>query len=196
MAQDKLQQIIAAITAEADERQKEILEEADARLKKELERAEAEVLQESYELIRRKSAQIREDAGRTVSARQREGRKALFQKRDAIFHEVFDETAKRLLAFSASEEYPAFLTNSARAIAAQCGSDSVEIYLREQDLPHAPLIQQAFSGQAAVLPSTDIRLGGLVVFNGQKGLRFDDTLDTRLQEKRQWFMEHSGLTIG
>ena len=196
MAQNKLQQIIAAITAEADERQKEILEEADTRLKKELERAEAEVLQESYELIRRKSAQIREDAGRTVSAQQREGRKALFQKRDAIFHEVFNQVAERLLAFSASDEYPAFLTNSAQAIAAQCGGDSVEIHLREQDIPHAPLIKQAFSGEATVIPSADICLGGMAVLNGQKGLRFDDTLDTRLYEKRQWFMEHSGLTIG
>ena len=45
-------------------------------------------------------------------------------------------------------------------------------------------------------PDPSIRIGGLRADLPEQSLRLDDTLDARLENQREWFMEHSGLTIG
>ena len=39
-------------------------------------------------------------------------------------------------------------------------------------------------------------LGGMRGVNAAAGMLADDTLDTRLESQREWFVSHSGLTVG
>ena len=43
--------------------------------------------------------------------------------------------------------------------------------------------------------SNEIQIGGIMGISRTVGLLADETLDTKLQNQREWFCENSGLTI-
>ena len=195
MPQSKIDTILTAIREEAARQQNAIERQTEQKMKDELARAEAEVLQETYDMIKRRSAAIREAAGRQISQQEQSARRSLFQRRGAIMDEVFDAAAARLGEFAASADYPAFLEASARRIAAQAGDAPVTLFVRAEDLPLAEGFQSFFSAPVELKADPSIALGGLCAEVSDRRLRLDDTLATRLNSQRQWFMTHSGMTI-
>ena len=195
MPQSKIDTILTAIREEAARQQNAIERQTEQKMKDELARAEAEVLQETYDMIKRRSAAIREAAGRQISQQEQSARRSLFQRRGAIMDEVFDAAARRLGEFAASAGYPAFLEASARRIAAQAGDSPVTLFARAEDLPLAEGFRSFFSAPVELKADPSIALGGLCAEVSDRRLRLDDTLATRLNSQRQWLMTHSGMTI-
>lgn len=71
----------------------------------------------------------------------------------------------------------------------------VVLSVREADLAYADALRAAFDRDCEVRADASIRIGGLKASCEAKGLLADDTLDSRLQDQRGWFLEHSGLTL-
>lgn len=195
-SQDKhhLNQIISAITAEAQARKAEILKQTEEQYRKELNQAENEVLQESFDLIKRKGSAIRLDAGHKISDEERAARRTVFARRESITGEVFAAAEEKLRTL-APEQYAQILAASAADISRRCGGHAVEITLRAQDSSYQDTIRTAFSGKVTFVQTDSIHLGGIKVKDLEDHLVYDDTLDSRLSAQRGWFMEHSGLTI-
>ena len=195
MSVSKIDTILSAIREEAARQQNKIQQQTEQKMKDELSRAEAEVLQETYDMIKRRSAAIRQEAGRRISESEQSARHSLLQRRQAIMDEVFASAADRLKSFAASADYPAFLQKSAARMAQTAGEASVTLFVRPDDLQAAEDLKKAFFGQVELCADETIRIGGLRAELPDKRLRLDDTLDCRLESQREWFMEHSGLTI-
>lgn len=195
MSVSKIDTILSAIREEAARQQNQIQQQTEQKMKDELARAEAEVLQETYDMIKRRSAAIRQEAGQRISQNEQSARHSLLQRRQAIMDEIFVSAAERLKDFAASADYPAFLQKSAARMAQTAGGASVTLFVRPDDLAAAEDLKKAFSGQAELCADETIRIGGLRAELPGKRLRLDDTLDCRLESQREWFMEHSGLTI-
>ena len=79
---DKRNKFYLAINHYAEEQRKKIETEIDAYKQKELEDAESEVLLESYRLIQREMAQMRNGIAREMAQREMEARRGLLIKRD------------------------------------------------------------------------------------------------------------------
>lgn len=196
MFQSKIDTILSAIREEAARQQNAIEQQTEQKMQDELARAEAEVLQETYDMIKRRSAAIREEAGRKISAQEQAARRALFERRSQIMQEVFDQAHARLDAFAASADYPAFLEASAQRIAQQAKDTPATLFVRSEDLAKVEGLCHLFPAPAEVKADPSIHIGGLRVELSDQHLCLDDTLDTRLSAQREWFMTRSGLTIG
>ena len=198
MSQSKIDTILSAIREEAARQQNKIEKQTEQKMKDELARAEAEVLQETYDMIKRRSAVIREEAGRRISESEQETRRSLFARRAEITDEIFSSAAERLKEYVCGEEYPAFLEASAQRLAETAQKGRLILSLRPDDMPHAGHLRALFGADfdLEVQPDPSIRIGGLRADLPEQSLRLDDTLDARLENQREWFMEHSGLTIG
>ena len=110
--------------------------------------------------------------------------------------EVFQAAAERLSGFVGSADYSDFLKKSASRMAQIAGDAPITLLFRPADLEAAEGLKTVFSAPAELCADETIRIGGLRAQLPDKRLRLDDTLDARLESQREWFMEHSGLTIG
>ncbi len=56
-------------------------------------------------------------------------------------------------------------------------------------------LKAIFKNGCVVTESDDIVYGGLRAADRKTHCLADDTLDTKLKEQKEWFLEHSGLSI-
>ena len=194
MAQDKIGKFVEAINKEAEKRKAQIEDETELFIKQEIDKAENEALQESYELIQQKIASLKQDIGRDLSRRELESRRQIFLRREEIEDEVFDEAKRRLSEFTKTGEYPALLRRSADRLAQRIREETIYIFLRPDDMQFGELIKEA-DPRIVIKEDPGIEIGGLKSENGDHTIIFDDTLGSRLQSRREWFEEHSGLII-
>lgn len=131
-----------------------------------------------------------------IEAEQRaaELKKEVIAVRTDITKSVFDDVHKKLEAFTGTPDYRELLLESAKKMAAFCGNAPITIYLREQDLPFADAIR-AVSPTISVSADNTIGLGGLYSVCEEKAVRLNDLLETRLAAQKDWFYEHSGLSL-
>ena len=197
MAQDdRVSKFVAAITREAEEQRQRIEEETKEFIAGEMEKAEMEALNDSYKMIQRAVSNIRADVGSQLSARMMENRRVLLQKREEITQAVMDKAAEKLVSFTDSPDYRAFLTASAQRAAAAIGGVGTPptVFLRKADMGFASDIQAAI-GPCDCKEDAGISLGGLRMSSADGRLTADDTLDTRLASQREWFQKNSGLVL-
>ncbi|HCC35511.1 MAG TPA: hypothetical protein DEQ02_07735 [Ruminococcaceae bacterium] len=194
MAQDKIGKFVEAINKEAEKRKAQIENETELFIKQEIDKAENEALQESYELIQQKIVSLKQDIGRDLSRRELESRRRIFLRREEIENNVFDEARRRLSEFTKTGEYPALLRRSADKLAERTPEGAIYIFLRPADMQFAELIKNA-NPRIVIKEDIGIEIGGLKAENSDRTIIFDDTLDSRLQSRRAWFEENSGLTI-
>lgn len=196
MPQDeRVSKFIAAITREAEEKRSAIEEETRAFVDAEMNKAEMDALNESYNMIQRAGASIRSDAGARISAGKLESRRQFLLRREEIVSELLDAVAVRLKKYTDTKEYADLLERSAKA-AALLFPKGFTAFLRPADMRLADRVKTAADGLCTVAEDPSIKLGGLR-FSDSEGFRMaDDTLDARLRDGRDWFVKHSGLTVG
>jgi V/A-type H+-transporting ATPase subunit E len=192
----KLEKFHSAVLKDAQEQRDAILAEIEQYRASEMEKAEEDILQEAYVLIQSEIAAIKNRQSRQISLAELEGRRKLLKLREDLTQKVFDETAEKVLAFTKTAEYKDYLC---KAVAGSCSGvpeGALLIEVRHDDLPFAEDLRAASGRQADVRENPDILLGGVIVYNRDKGLVIDETLDLKLSSQRDWFAANSGLSIG
>ena len=181
--EEKIQKFVEAITREAAERREQVTRETEEYLQNELKKAEEEALSESFSLIQRRAAAIREEFGRDLSKKQMAQKKEMVAKRDTHLNEVFSKVRERLLAYSKTPEYRADLLASVKMAQEALGTlDTITI--KPDDEPFSSELEAASGAKVNV--DSDILLGGLRFENAGHTISADDTLDTRLENQRDW----------
>lgn len=124
-----------------------------------------------------------------------EAQAEVYKTRDNLVNEVFKRSAKKLEEFSKSPEYREKLLSFAGEIADTFKDNSCIIYVKEDDLKFENDIKSVFSGEVEVKSDIKIRLGGLYGFCESLNIVADNTLDSKLENKREWFVENIDLKI-
>lgn len=198
--EEKLSKFMIAINEYAREQHDKIMREIEAQDAVELEKAEREYREESYRTIQRKTAEIRSMISRELADKELQGKKALLARRNAIEDEVFAKAAGKLEEFTKTDAYKTYLRRAAieaRKVLIGCGEEHLSetiIYIRDRDKKCSPLIKTAF-GDCTVKIDPTIALGGLRAENAAIGRVVNVTLDMALEQQRDWFAAHSGLSI-
>ena len=196
MNDEKLEKFVSAINKDAKDRRARILEETEKFNQLELAKAEEAALSEAYSLIQEEIADMRAKITRELSLREQNARRELLQKRAAIVSDVFGEAQKRLVKFTKSDEYPELMTAVLEEYS-PFAKNPVTVYMSPDDCADGKLAQavnNAFSCPA-IESDPEIKIGGLRLSFAADGLIADETLDTRLEKQREWFIGVCGLGI-
>lgn len=119
----------------------------------------------------------------------------VFKTRDEMVDEVFKRSADKLKEYSASSEYKTKLLALAKEVADSFEDNSCIVYVKEDDLKYADDLKSVFSGSVEVQSDVKIRLGGLRGYCKDLRIVADNTLDSKLESKRQWFIDNIDLKI-
>lgn len=191
----KTDNFLKAIEKYAEEQRQKMQSEAEEFKERELNTAEEEGLKEAYDLIQKKMADINNKISSELSKAESASRNRIFAKRREIEDEIFAKAEKKLIEFTATDKYKALLEKSAKNISSALTSDDVILYVRESDLKYEKKITAPFGGKCKLMKSDDIKIGGITGLSRSMGLIADETLDTKLMYQREWFYEHSGLSV-
>lgn len=192
---DKLNKFYLAINHYAEEQRKKIEKEVNEFKNKELNETEFEVLNESYRLIQKEMAEMRNKIFREIASREMDKKKTLLIKRKQITNEVFNRAFKSLLEFTLKDNYPSLLVKYAKELSKVFDKSGTILYIKSEDKQYEDLIKQAFSIKPTIKIDDGIQIGGIKAGNSEMGIEADDTLDTKLESQREWFEKMSGMVV-
>lgn len=184
-----------AITKDAEERHEEMTRKTRETVESGLEKAKTKAHSQAQAKIERERMLKDQEFNRTVANERTQQRARLTDKRGAITDEVFGDAREKLVAFTESDGYADFLKKSAAGFAAVFPQGDVIVYVRPGDMRFADDIKNAFGRDCKVESSDEITIGGCRAGVAGGSTVADDTLDTRLEAQREWFLENSGMSV-
>lgn len=183
------------VIKDAEEQRAKILAEIEAYRKSELEKAEEDILHEAYLMIQNEISSIKNQQSKEVSLAELEGRRKLLKQREQISDDVFAAAADRLIAYTKTPAYAGFLCGLVQKAIAEMPEGKITIRIKKDDLALSGELVKAAGRAAVVTEDPAIRLGGAILYNEEKGVVSDNTLDLKLESQRDWFIATSGLSI-
>jgi len=190
----KISDFVVSIKEEAQQQKLKIEEETKNYIASEVEKVENSALQDSYDYIKREVARIREKSGRDLSLKLSDQGKILHIRRNEISDNIFSAVTEKLNLYTLSDEYKNFLQKSAVECAKVFDEKNLVVFLRPVDMVLSDVIEAAI-GKCEFKQDNTILLGGIKMSNKLGAILADDTLDSRLELKREWFIRNSGLII-
>ena len=184
-----------AITKDAEERHEEMTRKTRETVESGLEKAKTKAHSQAQAKIERERMLKEQEFNRTVANERTQQRARLTDKRGAITDEVFGDAREKLIAFTESDGYADFLKKSAAGFAAVFPQGDVTVSVRPGEMRFADDIKKACGRDCKGESSDEITIGGCRAGVAGGSTVADDTLDTRLEAQREWFLENSGMSV-
>jgi len=194
MADDKVNVIESAILSQAQQESKKIIDEANAVRKREIDIAREEDLGHMNARIQEKSGAMRQETVKAVARVELEARHEILRLRNAKTNELFERVEKRLLQYTQTDGYKTDLLKRAARLKDSLDHNETAVLVRECDQDLGGEIAKAI-GAKAVESDASIKTGGFKLKNKKARILIDETLDERLLEQRQWFLQNCGLKV-
>lgn len=195
MPKNKTDNFLKAIKKYAKAQKKAMTVEIEQLKSEKLKQAESEAKLEKKRLIKTKVNEKQNEQTALLASKTQEGQRMLFVERVKMTDEVFNMAGEKLKDFTQTDEYSRKLTKSAEQIAELFDGKDCVIYVREDDLGKAQELKKLFGGNVEVKSDKTIRIGGVKGYCKDIGIIADETLDSKLEEQREWFCENATLSV-
>lgn len=189
---DKVLKIGYAITLQAEAESKKIIQEANEIRDREISRYRDQVIDEMFGRIQNETRCIRERTLREKAVAVSNAYRELLRRREELSAGVFQAVRDRLEEYTGTEEYRASMLKHLSEVKEQWDHNSSVVMLRPADMALEDRIKAALPG-CEVRATRQIRLGGFRLRNTQAGILLDETLDSRLEDQRSWYLQNCGL---
>ena len=167
---------------------KELEEEAYNQIK-------AEAKKDAEALLAKELVEISSSASVEASLSQEEKTKKLVVKRDEYVANIFKEAKEKLVAFVASKDYQKYLIEHIEKIGKLYQIEDSTLELREEDMRYKDELVKAYGVDLEVEVSDKIKIGGFIIENKATNVVVDESLDSALENQKDWFYKTSGLMI-
>lgn len=195
MSDYKSSNFLKAIKKFNEEERSKIISEMESKKAEAVKDAEARGKADADRYVKKLvSAEKSEITGR-YAVKTLEAQGEVFKVRAKMVDEVFRRSADKLLSFTKTDAYRAKLTDYARGIADTFKDNSCVVYVKEDDLMYSDELKSVFSGEVEVKSDLTIRIGGVRGYCEAMNIVADNTLDSKLETKREWFTENIDLKI-
>ncbi len=166
---------------------------------KKLYTGEAEKLQKSAEAqiqdrIAYAKTELEIEFNKNVASSYSDCRAKVAQKRTQLTQNVFEKAEKKLVEFSNSDEYIDFLAKSLKEIYSYVGEE-LSVSVKPEDIDKVLKASEKCGVPCKANADTTIKLGGIKSESEKLNKIFDDTLDSRLEDQREWFFANSNFKI-
>jgi V/A-type H+-transporting ATPase subunit E len=195
MPKNKTDNFLKAIKKYANAQKRSMQGEVKQLKSERLKEAEENAKRDSEQLKREKLHETGNRIAARVAAKTQEGQKNLFRERAKMTDKVFELASQKLLAYTQTEEYTKKFFDGAKAIAELFDGKACVVYIREQDAQKADELKNIFGGNTEIKVDKTIKIGGVKGYCESMGIIADETLDSKLEEQRGWFVENAGLSV-
>lgn len=192
---DNESKFLAAIEKFAQQQRDTLQSETKDFEQRVMRQAEEEGLRDAYNLIHKEQDAMRASIAAELAKKEAQGNLEVFKKRQQITEEIFAKATAKLQEYTGTPEYEKKLVGYAQECAQYFDKDDIELCIAKKDAAIANKLAKAFKGKCTIKEVADITVGGFRVYCPQKKIAVDKTLDTKLQEQRDWFYTNSDLQV-
>ncbi len=176
--------------------QKDAIQGEVKQLKSErLKEAEEKAKRDSKSLIENKINETRSRLTAELATQSREGQRRLFIERKKMVEDIFQRSFDKLVEFTKTDEYKVRLKTSAEHIKEFFADNDCILFVNERDLYISDQIKALYGSNAKVEADKTIKIGGMRGFCEALNIILDETLDRKLSDQREWFVENAELSI-
>lgn len=155
----------------------------------------AEAKKDADALLAKELVEISSNASVEASLSQEEKTKKLVETREVYVTKIFKEAKNRLNEFVNSEGYKMYLIKHMEKISSLYQMSDSILKLRQNDTKYADDLVKAYGIDLTVEVSDEIKIGGFIIENKATNVVVDESLDTALENQKEWFYKTSGLMI-
>lgn len=179
-----------AVIKGAEQKAKAIIKRAENDGKQQIKQAMLSCEEADHGLV---TARLSQDTAKQMGALSHKARRDLLEYRAQLVEAVFAEIQADLLAFTQQAEYVQWLAAhlAPHKEFLQAAKKAV-VYLRKEDMPLVPQLQQLLPG-VSFEPDIAIHIGGCKASDGRR--LYDETIDAAMKEEKQRFYAESELWI-
>lgn len=202
----KTNNFLNVINKYAKRQKSKIVEEIRAQEQISQKKLENEILEDSKNMIKKEIINLENELSVEISHKEQEERKKVSQKRKEIMKDMFSECHKKLCEFCNSKKYEIFFEKSCEEVSKllklnnnnlENNKNNIKILIKAQDIKFENIIKKYFSNISNLeIEITDnINIGGIILYNINKKIIIDDSLDSRLKEQKNWAYENFGVLL-
>lgn len=195
MPKNKTDNFLKAIKKYAGAQKKAMEGEVEQLKTESLKEAEEKAKRNSEALKKQKLNEVHNRETAKLASKTQEGQKQLYVARAQMTEEVFKLAADKLKAYAQTGEYRVKLNDSAKEIAELFGGKDCVIYVNERDIAETERLKGLFSAGSEVKADKTIQIGGIKAYCESMGIIADETLDSKLDLQREWFVENAELSV-
>lgn len=161
---------------------------------------EADKLQKSADVLVQEriayaKAEIETRFNKNVAQSYSQCRAKLAQKRSELTGEVFEKATARLVEFTKEDEYIDFLAESLKNIFSFVNG-KFTASVKPEDKEKLLKAKEKAGIDCDFAADDSIKIGGIKAVCTEINKIFDDTLDSRLEDQKEWFFANSDFVIG
>lgn len=191
----KTDNFLKAIKKYADEQRQSMQNEVNHLKETKLKEAEEKGKADSEKYIGDMLEKKRNEETGKIAKLTQEGQRKLFLKRFEMTESIFKKAEEKLIAYTKTKEYNEKLKNSAANISDVFNNKDCVITIKPDDIDKTDIIKAAYAGNIEITVDKSIKIGGIKGYCAENNVVADDTLDSKLSEQKQWFIENSNLNV-
>lgn len=190
----QIAQFIDAINKNAIKECKRIEKSTKKLYTGEAEKLEKSAKMQMQEKIAYAKAELETEFNKNVASSYSSCRAKTAKRRTALTNEVFEKAKNGLIEFTNSDGYIDFLAESLKEIYGYVG-EKLSVGVKVGDRDKVLLAADKAGVPCEAHEDQSIVLGGVRVECDDMKKIFDDTLDSRLEDQKEWFFANSGFKI-
>ncbi len=146
-----------------------------------------------YKMFELKS--VNTDHSSEINKINNKNHRLLMQKRQELIDSIFNDVIKKINKYVKTDDYYQLMEEKLlKSLKILKTDDIVFKYKKDDKLLKKILSENGFKDKTTIA-STDILIGGFIASSVKRRIEINETLDVRLEEKKQWFFENSNLFI-
>lgn len=119
----------------------------------------------------------------------------LIKARSKMANTVFNRVFEKLVDFVASDAYQTYINDKLKSLASYTKDKNIVFKISPFDHKIEQILKQSLGDQTQFNIDPAIKLGGFVLVVTKQQVELDLTIDTKLEEQKEWFYRHSKLFI-
>ena len=195
MTTNKTSHFLSAIEKHAKMQKAEIEQEIEEFRTREINEGKEKALKDAYYLIQEELNSKKSSIISDYSLKASDLKKDLYLTRIKMSEKIRDDVTERLISFSKSKEYKKYITDSCEKIRETVQDKECTVYIKEDE---DETIKQLISDKLDVrdfITDREISIGGIKVYVGDMGILLDDSLNSRLDEEMDKFIQTCDLKV-
>ena len=120
---------------------------------------------------------------------------SLISERKKMTDYIFDEVTKELNDFIKTKKYEDLMSKKIQKIVDKHEKDPIRFLIKTNDNVLADLLVKKYKNVYPFDYSNKIKLGGFVATISTQKIEYDETIDSKLEDRRIWFYQNSNLFI-
>jgi vacuolar-type H+-ATPase subunit E/Vma4 len=163
--------------------------------KKQLEKIDSELQNSIIKSMNIRIGDLESEYNAKINKLKIENHKNIMQKRKELLDSVVLEVKKKLLKYVKTKAYSEKMKDKVLRILKDFKKRSVIFRINKDDEALKKVIKDNYKSEYSIEDDEDIEIGGFIVVCNELKILTDETIDTKINEKKRWFYEHANLAI-